>query len=75
MIDDFIFPASKMVLRARSGGKGGSGEAGGENAIPVCSSQASMTAAFDLLVALCTGCVQGLRTVADTVTEMYYSGQ
>ena len=32
-------------------------------------------AAFDVLVALCTGCVQNLRLVVDTLIEMYYSGE
>ena len=75
-MDDFIFPASRMVLKQRRSGSGNTSSPTdntvADYAIPVCSTPHTMTAAFDLLVALCTGCVQGLRMLADMLTEMYY---
>ncbi|XP_070538663.1 ubiquitin carboxyl-terminal hydrolase 9X-like isoform X2 [Ptychodera flava] len=68
LVDDFLFPASKMVLQSRK-----TGELPPDQAQPVCTSPLTVIAAFDLLVALCKGCVQNLRTVADMLTEMYYS--
>ena len=42
---------------------------------PICYSAGTGVAAFDVLVALCTDCVQNLRLVVDTLIEMYYSGE
>uniref|UniRef100_UPI0035900D99 ubiquitin carboxyl-terminal hydrolase 9X-like n=1 Tax=Myxine glutinosa TaxID=7769 RepID=UPI0035900D99 len=69
LIDDFLFPASKVYLQYKKTGELPAGQA-----IPVCSSPSTLSAAFDLLVALCIGCVPNLRLVADTLIEMYYSG-
>ena len=70
LVEDFIFPASKMVLQCRKL----NGDLPSEQAIPVCSSPLTVTAAFELLVALCTGCVPNLKVLAEMLTEMYYSG-
>ncbi|XP_013401949.1 probable ubiquitin carboxyl-terminal hydrolase FAF-X isoform X1 [Lingula anatina] len=70
IVEDFIFPASKIVLQVRKL----NGELPSEQAIPVCSTPQTVIAAFDLLVALCTGCVQNLQMLAEMLTDMYYSG-
>ena len=71
IVDDFIFPASKLVVACRKSG----GELPSEQAIPVCSSTQTSNAAFDLLVALCTGCVSNLRCLSDILLDMYYAGE
>ncbi|XP_067231011.1 ubiquitin carboxyl-terminal hydrolase 9X-like isoform X4 [Chanodichthys erythropterus] len=70
LIDDFIFPASNVYLQYVK-----SGEFPAEQAIPVCSSPASINAGFELLVALAVGCVRNLKQIVDTLTDMYYLGQ
>ncbi|XP_031442804.1 probable ubiquitin carboxyl-terminal hydrolase FAF-X isoform X3 [Clupea harengus] len=69
LIDDFIFPASNVYLQYMK-----SGEFPTEQAIPVCSSPATINAGFELLVALAVGCVRNLKQIVDTLTEMYYLG-
>ncbi|XP_039510750.1 probable ubiquitin carboxyl-terminal hydrolase FAF-X isoform X2 [Pimephales promelas] len=69
LIDDFIFPASNVYLQYVK-----SGEFPAEQAIPVCTSPASISAGFELLVALAVGCVRNLKQIADTLTDMYYLG-
>lgn len=70
LIDDFIFPASNVYLQYVK-----SGEFPAEQAIPVCSSPASINAGFELLVALAVGCVRNLKQIVDTLTDMYYLGR
>ncbi|KAI5613502.1 putative ubiquitin carboxyl-terminal hydrolase FAF-X isoform X3, partial [Silurus asotus] len=69
LIDDFIFPASNVFLQYVK-----TGEFPAEQAIPVCSTPASINAGFELLVALAVGCVRNLKQIVDTLTEMYYQG-
>ncbi|KAJ8282529.1 hypothetical protein COCON_G00050480 [Conger conger] len=69
LIDDFIFPASNVYLQYMK-----SGEFPAEQAIPVCSSPATINAGFELLVALAVGCVRNLKQIVDTLTDMYYLG-
>ncbi|KAG8450507.1 hypothetical protein GDO86_002966 [Hymenochirus boettgeri] len=69
LIDDFIFPASNVYLQYMK-----SGELPAEQAIPVCSSPATINAGFELLVALAVGCVRNLRQIVDTLNDMYYTG-
>uniref|UniRef100_F6RFQ9 Ubiquitin specific peptidase 9 Y-linked n=1 Tax=Macaca mulatta TaxID=9544 RepID=F6RFQ9_MACMU len=69
LIDDFIFPASKVYLQYLR-----SGELPAEQAVPVCSSPVTINAGFELLVALAIGCVRNLRQIVDCLTEMYYIG-
>lgn len=52
-----------------------SGEFPTEQAIPVCSTPASINAGFELLVALAVGCVRNLKQIVDTLTDMYYLGK
>ncbi|KAB7498699.1 putative ubiquitin carboxyl-terminal hydrolase FAF-X, partial [Armadillidium nasatum] len=68
LIEDFIFPFSKVYLQLEH-----SSVTPAEQAIPVCSSQPTVIAAYDLLVTLCTGCVQNLNTLANMLTNMFYS--
>lgn len=71
LIDEYIFPASRaMVLQQKSSHK----NVHVEEFNPICSSPSTLLAAFEVIVALCTGCVQNLKYVADTLTEMFYSG-
>lgn len=70
LIDDFIFPASNVYLQYMK-----SGEFPTEQAIPVCSTPASINAGFELLVALAVGCVKNLKQIVDTLTDMYYLGK
>ncbi|KAG9348967.1 hypothetical protein JZ751_029284 [Albula glossodonta] len=58
LIDDFIFPASNVYLQYMK-----SGEFPAEQAIPVCSSPATINAGFELLVALAVGCVRNLKQI------------
>ncbi|XP_045433075.1 probable ubiquitin carboxyl-terminal hydrolase FAF-X isoform X6 [Pipistrellus kuhlii] len=69
LIDDFIFPASKVYLQCMR-----NGELPVEQAIPVCSSPATITAGFELIVALAIDCVRNLKQIVDYLTEMYYIG-
>ncbi|KAK7089931.1 ubiquitin carboxyl-terminal hydrolase 9X-like isoform X2 [Littorina saxatilis] len=71
LVEDFIFPASKIVLQCRKS----QGEFPAEQMVPVCSSSLTVIAAFDLLVALCTGCVQNLKFLASMLMEMYYTNE
>ena len=71
LVEDFIFPASKIVIQCRRS----RGELPSDQAIPVCSTPLTVIAAFDLLVALCTGCVQNLRCLSEMLNEMYYTGE
>ena len=42
--------------------------------IAVCNTSPTLVAAFELLVALCAGCIENLQYVANALTELYYSG-
>ena len=72
IVEDFVFPASKIVLQSR---KLTTGEFPTEQAMPVCSSPGAVNAAYDLLVALCTGCVPNLKSLAAMLIDMYYNGK
>ncbi len=72
MVEEFIFPASKIVIQCRRSPKA---DLPSDQAIPVCSTPLTVTAAFELLVALCTGCVQNLKILAEMLTEMYYTSK
>lgn len=50
------------------------GELPTETAAPVCQSSATVTAAFELLVALCVGCVPNMKLLVNMLTDMFYSG-
>uniref|UniRef100_A0A8C9GBE3 USP domain-containing protein n=1 Tax=Piliocolobus tephrosceles TaxID=591936 RepID=A0A8C9GBE3_9PRIM len=69
LIDDFIFPASKVYLQYLR-----SGELPAEQSVPVCSSPVTVNAGFELLVALAIGCVRNLKQIVDCLTEINYIG-
>ncbi|XP_076872060.1 LOW QUALITY PROTEIN: ubiquitin carboxyl-terminal hydrolase 9X-like [Brachyhypopomus gauderio] len=69
LVDDFIFPASNVYLQYVK-----TGDFPAEQAIPVCSSPASINAGFELLVALAVGCLRNLKRIVETLTDMYYVG-
>jgi ubiquitin carboxyl-terminal hydrolase 9/24 len=68
LIDDFVFPASRMMVTFRQ-----TGEVPMTQVVPVCSSPQTVMAAFDLIVGLCTGCSQNLKLVAQILCEMFYA--
>ena len=70
-MEDFVFPASKIVLQSRKM----NGEFPTEQAMPVCITPLTVIAAYDLLVALCTGCVPNLRVLSSMLIDMYYNGK
>ena len=41
---------------------------------PICNGIDSMTAAFKLLTALCSGCVENLRTLYGLLHSLFYTG-
>jgi ubiquitin carboxyl-terminal hydrolase 9/24 len=72
LIDEFIFPASRsMVLLQKHPGK----NVPIEEINPICSSPGTLSAAFEVLVVLCTSCFRNLEVVVRTIIEMFYSGE
>ncbi|KAI1278141.1 putative ubiquitin carboxyl-terminal hydrolase FAF-X [Halotydeus destructor] len=69
LIDEYIFPASTAMVLKQSLS---SSQTEDVDIDPICPTPATMMAAFDVLVALCTGCDRNLKVVADTLTEMFY---
>ena len=70
LIDEYIFPASRaMVIHMKTGQRPNLQL---EEINPICSTANTLQAAFDALVALCTGCVENLRYVTETLSEMFY---
>ena len=68
LIEDFIFPFSKVYLQLKQ-----STGTPGEQVNPVCGTQSTVMAAYELLVTLCTGCAPNLTIVAEMLTNMFYS--
>lgn len=68
IIDEFIFPASKMIVIFRQ-----TGEIPLNQVQAIAQSPPTVMAAFDLLVGLCTGCPANLKLVANILTEMFYT--
>lgn len=69
LIDEYIFPASRSMVHLQSNSLDSSIL---KDINPICSSSATLAAAFDVLVSLCTGCVSNLNLVSQTLTEMFY---
>ena len=68
LIEDFIFPASKMCVIYKKTNEIQMGAV-----VPVCNTGTTLMAAFELLVALATGCVPNLKLVSEMITEMFHS--
>ena len=71
LIDEYIFPASRAICQLTQ--LKNTTRAHVEEVNPICTSPSTLTAAYDVLVALCTGCVFNLKLTADTLIEMFYS--
>ena len=69
-MEDFVFPASHLMSQLWR-----TGELPMETAVPVCQAPSTVTAAFELLVALCVGCVPNMRLLVAMLTDMFYSGE
>ena len=68
LIENFIFPASKMYTVYKQTDKMHMGEVN-----PICSTGPTLLGAFELLVALSKGCLQNLTEVSRMLTEMFYT--
>lgn len=68
LVEDFVFPASRLMLQLRN-----TGELSASQACPVCTTPQSTSAAFDLLVGLCVGCVPNMKLLVTMLTDMFYS--
>jgi ubiquitin carboxyl-terminal hydrolase 9/24 len=71
LVEDWIFPASKLWVAYSQTGQ--IPDAGTVITEAVCQSPATTTAAFDLLVALCTNCTANLALLARMLADMFYS--
>lgn len=69
LIEDFIFPASKLIVHVEK-----TKEPVFEKAIPVCNTPQTLDTAFDLLVTLCIGCPPNLKLVVNMLCDMFYTG-
>ncbi|XP_076235119.1 ubiquitin carboxyl-terminal hydrolase-like faf [Calliopsis andreniformis] len=68
LVEDFIFPASRLMLQLRN-----TGELSASQTSPVCTTPQSTSAAFDLLRVLCAGCVPNMKLLVTMLTDMFYS--
>lgn len=68
LVEDFIFPASKMMLHLQK-----TGELSGEQAVPVCSTPLTLSSAFELLVSLCDNCAPNMKLLVTMLTDMFYT--
>ena len=72
LVEDWIFPASKLWVMFNSNGDMSHDSS---SIHPVCQTQGITSACFDLLVALCTGCPANLSLVAKMLNEMFYAAE
>jgi len=70
LVEDFVFTASKVLLQCRRN-QGDIQQL--DQAVPVCSSPATIMATFELLIALVTGCLSNLRALSEMIGAMFYS--
>lgn len=81
LIDEYIFPASRaMILLQRSqvlkylrGSMNLNQAVHVEEINPICNTSKTLVAAYDCLVALCTGCSRNLKYASDILIEMFYN--
>jgi ubiquitin carboxyl-terminal hydrolase 9/24 len=69
LVEDFIFPASRLMLHLQR-----TGELCADQAVPVCNTPLTTNAAFDFLVGLCVSCVPNMKLLVHMLTDMFYSG-
>jgi len=72
LVDDFVFTASKVLLQCRKN-QGDIQQL--DQAVPVCQSPSTVMATFELLIGLVTGCLQNMRSLADMLSAMFYTGE
>ncbi|XP_023706840.1 probable ubiquitin carboxyl-terminal hydrolase FAF-X isoform X1 [Cryptotermes secundus] len=68
LVEDFIFPASRLMLHLQR-----TGELCADQAVPVCNTPLTTNAAFDFLVGLCVSCVPNMKLLVHMLTDMFYS--
>ncbi|XP_044752373.1 probable ubiquitin carboxyl-terminal hydrolase FAF-X [Coccinella septempunctata] len=68
LLEDFLFPASKLMLQLIK-----TGQLGEDPATPICETPQTQAAAFELLIALCSNCVPNYQQLVEMLTEMFYS--
>lgn len=73
LIDEYIFPASRANLLIQQQKSNPDNKLHVEEVNPICSSNSTLMAAYEVLVALCSSCSQNLRLVAETLIEMFYA--
>lgn len=70
LLEDFLFPASKLMLQLNR-----TGQLGEDPAIPICDTPQTQAAAFDLLISLCINCVPNYRELVEMLSNMFYAGE
>ncbi|KAF2881719.1 hypothetical protein ILUMI_24454 [Ignelater luminosus] len=70
LLEDFLFPASKLMLHLNR-----TGQLGEDPATPICDTPQTQAAAFDLLISLCVNCVPNCRQLVVMLNDMFYSDQ
>lgn len=70
LLEDFLFPASKLMLQLNR-----TGQLGEDPAIPICDTPQTQAAAFDLLSSLCNNCVPNYRELVEMLSNMFYLGK
>ncbi|KAI4464470.1 ubiquitin carboxyl-terminal hydrolase [Holotrichia oblita] len=68
LLEDFLFPASKLMLQLTK-----TGQLGGDPATPICDTPQTQAAAFELLISLCISCVPNCRQLVMMLSDMFYS--
>jgi ubiquitin carboxyl-terminal hydrolase 9/24 len=68
LVEYFVFPALRLMLQLRS-----TGELSASQSCPVCAIPRSTSAAFDLLVGFCVGCVFNMKHLDRMLRDMCYS--
>jgi ubiquitin carboxyl-terminal hydrolase 9/24 len=71
LVDDFIFPASRQYLHYRRNGQ----LLDLNSPPPVCRMPHTISAACDLLVALCTSSVPNMKLLVNTLLDMFCFGE
>ena len=69
-MEDFLLPASRALLAKREGRH----DVDESHVTAICQTSNTINAAYDLLVALSTGCVENMELVSKTLTEMFNQG-
>lgn len=70
LLEDFLFPASKLMLQLNK-----TGNLGEDPATPICDTPQTQAAAFDLLISLCVLCIPNCRQLVTMLNDMFYSGK